>query len=86
MDQSQKANPSNREQPNPLDADSHAQAKTSHGKPKPPAQPEGPGRTKLLLVCERREGKGSESGGDHQGRIEKDQARLRKEPILCDEG
>lgn len=83
LDQSQGPDPSNGKQPNPLDADSHAQAQAGHDKPEPPAQPECPRWTQLLLVSEIREGEDGESGGNHERRIEKNQTRLGEQPVLC---
>jgi hypothetical protein len=83
LDQSQDADPSDGEQANPLNADSHAQAEAGHGKPEPPTQTKCARGAKLLLVGEGGEGKGSESGRDHQGRIEEDQASLGEESVLC---
>lgn len=72
LDQGQGSNPGNREQANPLDADSHSQAKTSHDEPEPPAGIKCPGRTEFVLVAERREGKSGKGGRNHQGRVEQD--------------
>ena len=85
LDQGQRPNPSNREKTNPLDADSDPQTQSSHDKPKPPGCAEGLGRALLMLVCERCEGQGRKSGGNDQGRIEKDQSGLGKETVLKDD-
>lgn len=85
LNQSQAANPGNGEQTNPLDASGNSQAKTGDGQPEPPAWREGLRRSKFLLVGERSEAEGSESGSNHEGRVEQDEPGLGKKAVLCDE-
>jgi hypothetical protein len=80
--QSQDANPRDREEANPFDADSDAQAKPSVDQPEPPGGSEGLGRTLLVLVGEGVEGESGIGGSSDEGRIKKDQARLRQQSVF----
>jgi hypothetical protein len=83
LKKSEGANPSNGEESNPLDADGDTQTKASKNKPEPPAQLEGLGRAKLVLVGEARKGEDGESGRGDKGRIEEDETSLGKKTVLC---
>ncbi len=82
LNQGQASNPSDREQTNPLDADSDAKPQTGHDEPEPPARLESLGGAELLLVGKRGEGKGGKGSSDHQRGVEEDQSRLGQQSVL----
>lgn len=83
LDDCQTSDPGNCEKADPFDAGSGTQSNTSHDKPEPPVWLECLGWSLLVLVCKRREGESSECSHDHERRVEKDEASLSKQTVLC---
>ena len=83
LDESEGANPSNGKESNPLDAHGDTQTETCKDKPKPPAQLESFGRTKLVLIGKARKGKDSESGCSNKRRIKENEASLCEKTVFC---
>lgn len=83
LDNGQGANPCDSEESNPLHADGCAQSESRHDEPEPPVWLEGLGWALLMLVCEGGKGQRGEAGADHERRIEKNEAGLSKESVLC---
>lgn len=79
---SERSNPGDGEETNPLDTGSGTQSETSSSQPEPPAGLESVFGTQLVLVDEGEPRQASQCGEDDQWGVQENQPRLRHEAIL----
>lgn len=79
---SQGSDPSNREEPNPLNAECDTKTETSVNKPEPPAWGESLGWALLMLVGEGVECKSGETCSANQRGVEQDKTSLGEQAVL----
>lgn len=83
LDNGQGSDPCDGEKSNPFHADSCAESESGHDEPEPPVWLEGLRWALLVLVCEGSKGQCGEAGANHEWGVEKNEASLSKQSVLC---